>query len=174
MLQINCCHKKKNATSSSFSEHNYWLGCFVEKLQQTYSMKFMSLEWMLLKSGKKVRPVLKIPLNGEVKKRVQKTQRRVHVKMGWKTIRDFPIFNHFDTSTPIVQKQSTTFESRVKELKKRLTSFTPTPKYIEFLLKCSACSHISEADLCRYITLKWSVTLAHTVTHTMLWIDHDV
>lgn len=156
MLQINCCHKKKNATSSSFSEHNYWLGCFVEKLQQTYSMKFMSLEWMLLKSGKKVRPVLKIPLNGEVKKRVQKTQRRVHVKMGWKTIRDFPIFNHFDTSTPIVR------------------SFTLVPKYIEFLLKCSACSHISEADLCRYITLKWSVTLAHTVTHTMLWIDHDV
>lgn len=174
MLQINCCHKKKNATSSSFSEHNYWLGCFVEKLQQTYSMKFMSLEWMLLKSGKKVRPVLKIPLNGEVKKRVQKTQRRVHVKMGSKTIRDFLIFNHFDTSTAIVQKQSITFESRVKELKKRLTSLTLTPKYIEFLLKCSTCSHISEADLCRYITLKWSVTLAHTVTHTMLWIDHDV
>lgn len=30
---------------------------------RTYSMKFMSLEWMLLKSGKRVRPVLKIPLN---------------------------------------------------------------------------------------------------------------
>ena len=29
----------------------------------TYNMKFMSLEWMLLKPGKKVRPVLKIPLN---------------------------------------------------------------------------------------------------------------
>lgn len=123
MLQINCCHKKKNATSSSFSEHNYWLGCFVEKLQRTYSMKFMSLEWMLLKSGKKVRPVLKIPLNGEVKKRVQKTQRRVHVKMGSKMIRDFLIFNHFDTSTPIVRKQPITFESRVKEFKKTVDIF---------------------------------------------------
>jgi len=26
-------------------------------------MKFMSLEWMLLKAGKKVKPVLKIPLS---------------------------------------------------------------------------------------------------------------
>lgn len=70
-----------------------------------------------------MRPVLKIPLNGEVKKRVQKTQRRVHVKMGSKMIRDFLIFNHFDTSTPIVRKQPITFESRVKEFKKTVDIF---------------------------------------------------
>lgn len=40
----------------------------------THSMKFMSSEWMLLKSGKMVRPVLTIPLN---RKRVYK--RRTHI-----------------------------------------------------------------------------------------------
>lgn len=37
----------------------------VVAVMETYSMKFMSLEWMLLKSGKKIRPVLKIPLNSK-------------------------------------------------------------------------------------------------------------
>lgn len=39
------------------------LNVIVVNIKTTYSMKFGSSEWMLLRSGKTVRPVLKIPLN---------------------------------------------------------------------------------------------------------------
>lgn len=39
------------------------LKVIIMSIKATYRMKYGSSEWMLLRSGKTVRPVLKIPLN---------------------------------------------------------------------------------------------------------------